>query len=181
MPNYRRVQTQGASYFFTVVSYQRQMILCDEPVRKALRKSITAVQTLYPFKIEAWVLLPDHLHTIWTLPQGDSNYSKRWSMIKRKVSLECSFAYKNIALINRSKHKHRESTFWQRRFWEHQIRDQDDYNNHMDYIHFNPVKHGLCDVAVEWPYSTLHKLIKEGVYAADWCGVSSDDNKPYGE
>ena len=139
-----------------------------QTVRHALRDAIKTTQSKCPFIINAWVLLPDHLHCIWTLPENDSNYSQRWSTIKRKVSRICGDRYKNEAWLTASKKKHRESTVWQRRFWEHQIRDQQDFNHHINYIHYNAVKHGLCDRPVEWPYSTLHRYIKEGIYAADW-------------
>jgi putative transposase len=106
-----------------VVAYRRQKILNDEPVREALRKAITFIRTKRPFAIDAWVLLPDHLHCIWSLSPGDADYSTRWSMIKRQMSMMCGAKYKRKEWINQSKQKHRESKLWQRRFWEHQIRD----------------------------------------------------------
>ncbi len=168
MSYYRRSSMAGCTYFFTLVSYKRQTILCDEPVRQALRKAIKNTQNKYPFRIDAWVLLPDHLHCIWTLPDNDKDYSKRWSMIKRKVSIDCANSYKKNALLTSSKIKHRESTIWQRRFWEHRIRDQNDFSRHFDYIHYNPVKHGLCKKPDEWQYSTLHRYVRKGVYPVDW-------------
>ena len=168
MSRYRRVNTDGGTYFFTVVSYRRQHILCDIPIRDALHKAIKDTQLKYPFKIDAWVLLPDHLHCIWTLPEGDVEFSKRWSLIKRKVSIVCADQYKKGKWLTASRKKHRESTIWQRRFWEHQIRDQDDFNRHLDYIHYNPVKHGLCVRPIDWVYSTFHRYVKEGRYPVDW-------------
>ena len=168
MSHYRRTNTDGGTYFFTVVSHQRRPILCDEPIRNALRKAIKETQSKYPFTIDAWVLMPDHLHCLWTLPEGDSDYSKRWGIIKRRVSIICRDVYNQNKWVNASKKKHRESTIWQRRYWEHQIRDQQDYNNHMDYIHYNPVKHDLCERPDMWQYSTLHRYIKEGVYPFNW-------------
>lgn len=158
----------GATYFFTVVSYRRRAILCDESVRTVLRDAINHVRTLRPFTIDAWVLLPDHLHCIWTLPEGDSDFSTRWGMIKRKVSLACGNQYKREDWITSSKRKHRESTIWQRRYWEHQIRDDGDFMRHVDYIHYNPVKHGRCKSAALWPYSTFSRYVKQGVYMMDW-------------
>lgn len=182
MPYYRRSRTAGATYFFTVVTYQRQKILCDEIVRNALRQAINSVRKKRPFQIDAWVLLPDHLHCIWTLPQGDNDYSSRWSMIKRKVSTICRDLYKRPELLNASKQKRRESTLWQRRFWEHQIRDELDYQYHVDYIHYNPVKHGLCEVVVDWSHSTFHRYVERGVYPLDWAGVPEiSDSKRFGE
>jgi len=173
MSYYRRAKTAGSTYFFTVVSYRRQQILCDDSVRKALRKAIRDTQLKYPFTIEAWVLLPDHLHCIWMMPEGDAAFSRRWNLIKRRVSLACADQYKQNKWITASKKKHRESTLWQRRFWEHQIRDQQDFNRHLDYIHYNPVKHGLCEQPVLWPYSTLHRYIKEGKCSRDWAAHHS--------
>ena len=152
MPQYRRAHTPGATYFFTLVSYRRQNIILDQPIRQALRKAIISARTKRPFTIDAWVLLPDHLHCIWTLPPGDSDFSTRWAIIKRKVSLACGSTYKHKEWINESKKKHRESTLWQRRFWEHQIRDDADFSKNVDYIHYNPVKHHLCQRVVDWPF-----------------------------
>ncbi len=182
MSRYRRANTEGATYFFTLVTYRRQTLLCDEIIRRALRQAVEAVRLKRPFKIDAWVLLPDHLHCVWTLPPGDAEYAIRWSMIKRSVSLACSTEYRCLEWINSSKRKHRESTLWQRRYWEHRIRDNLDFARHIDYIHYNPVKHGLCQRAVDWPYSTFHRYVSGGVYTADWGGVVNDNAvESYGE
>lgn len=171
MSNYRRATSEGSSYFFTVVSYQRQQILCDETIRNALRDAIEAVRASRPFVIDAWVLLPDHLHCVWTLPDGDADFSTRWMKIKRAVSLACRDEYRRADLLTASKLKHRESTIWQRRFWEHQLRDEKDFARHVDYIHFNPVKHGHAQHAADWPYSTFHRYARDGAYVQDWAGV----------
>jgi len=168
MSNYRRAAAKGASYFFTLVSYQRRNIFCDQSIRFALRQAIKRVQNKSPFSIDAWVLLPNHMHCIWTLPEGDNNFSQRWSSIKRRVSIECGQQYKQQQLLTESKVKRRESTLWQRRFWEHQIRNQQDFNNHLDYIHYNPVKHNYCYSPSQWQYSTIHRYIKEGYYPYNW-------------
>ena len=182
MSHYRRANITGGTYFFTVVSYRRQKMLCDEPIRNALREGIEKTRQTYPFDIDAWVLLPDHLHCIWTLPEGDSDFSTRWGKVKRHVSLACGADYKRLEWISDSKKKHRESTLWQRRYWEHKIRDQDDFNRHLDYIHFNPVKHGLCDNAIQWPYSSLHRYVNEGRYPLNWAGDDmADGGLGYGE
>jgi putative transposase len=170
MSRYRRAKITGASYFFTVVSYQRRPILCDDAVRASLRDAIKTVQKRYPFSIDAFVLLPDHLHCIWTLPSGDSNYSLRWGSIKRMVSMACSQYYHREDLMTVSKIKHRESTFWQRRYWEHCIATDFDYANHLDYIAFNPVKHGLVTRVSDWPYSTFHRDVGLGIYPLEWAG-----------
>ena len=182
MSYYRRANVAGGTYFFTLVTYRRQKILCDAPIRDALHQAIKNTQSKHPFVVDAWVLMPDHLHCIWTLPQGDANFSQRWSIIKRRVSISCTKQYKQTQWLTDSKKKHRESTLWQRRFWEHQIRDQNDFNNHLDYIHFNPVKHGLCEQPILWPYSTFHRYVKEGKYEKNWAGIDlTFDKSTYGE
>ncbi len=168
MSRYRRAAVAGGSYFFTVVTYRRQPILCDVAVREALRAAISTVRASRPFTIDAWVLLPDHLHCIWTLPEGDADFSTRWMQIKRLVSIACRDDYRRTDLLNDSKQKHRESTLWQRRFWEHYLHDDDDFNRHMDYVHFNPVKHGLVTTPAAWPHSTFHRYVAAGIYPADW-------------
>lgn len=144
MSRYRRSHTAGATYFFTVVSYSRQGILCETHIREALRGAIATVREKRPFEIDAWVLLPDHLHCVWTLPPGDADYATRWGMIKRQVSVQCGEGYKRPEWMTASKRKHRESTIWQRRYWEHHISDKRDFERHVDYVHYNPVKHGQC-------------------------------------
>jgi putative transposase len=168
MANYRRLYTPGACYFFKLVAYRRQPIFCDALFRSALRQAIVQTRIKYPFAINAWVLLPDHLHTIWTLPQGEANYSQRWQQIKRKVSLTIGAEYNRAELLTPSKIKHRESTIWQRRYWEHQIRNQADFNHHLDYCHYNPVKHGLCQKPKDWPYSTFNRYVNSWFYDNDW-------------
>ena len=182
MSRYRRSNTTGASYFFTLVTYRRQAILCEPPIRNALRNAITEVRQKRPFTIDAWVLLPDHFHCLWTLPPGDADYSMRWSLIKRKVSLSCGPRFKRQEWITSSKQKHRESTIWQRRYWEHQIRDESDHQRHLDYIHWNPVKHGHVEHVVDWPYSTFERYVKQGVYSMDWGGyVGAEFASDFGE
>lgn len=169
MPNYIRTRT-GSTFFFTVVAYERRPILCDDSVRRSLRIAIENLRTRRPFSIDAWVLMPDHLHCVWTLPEGDVDFSTRWSLIKRSVSRFTGEATFAPGQRGDSARKHRESTIWQRRFWEHQIRDELDFERHLDYIHFNPVKHGYVNRAVDWPYSTIHRYVREGVYPIDWGG-----------
>jgi putative transposase len=168
MSRYRRATTESGTYFFTVVTYRRQTFLCDDDVRAALRDAIAKVRRDRPFRIDAWVLLPEHFHAIWTLPADDCDYSQRWAQIKRWVTRTCSERLSRHEWINVSKRKHRESTLWQRRFWEHEIRDERDYRNHMDYLHYNPVKHGHVERVVDWRYSSFHRLVREHVYPPDW-------------
>ncbi|HNO74836.1 MAG TPA: transposase [Nitrosomonas mobilis] len=170
MSRYRRAAICGGTYFFTVVTYRRRPVLCDAPVRAALRSAVKSVQSRQPFTIDAWVLLPDHLHCIWTLPPGDHDFSNRWRAIKRSVSLACAAAYHRPEWMTASKTRHRESTLWQRRYWEHAIRDETDFSRCVDYIYINPVKHGQVERTVDWPYSTFHRDVARGLYATDWSG-----------
>jgi len=169
MSRFRRA-TAGSTFFFTVISHRRRPILCDETIRAALRDAIHAVRMRRPFAIDAWVLLPDHLHCIWTLPDGDSDYSARWSQIKHHVSFRCRDAYDD-SLLGRAGKARGEAAIWQRRFWEHRIRDDVDMERHVDYIHFNPVRHGHAVHAATWPYSTFSRYVREGVYPPDWGGA----------
>jgi putative transposase len=169
MPDYLRART-GSVFFFTLVAFQRRPILCHPTIRRSLRRAIDNLRVTHPFSIDGWVLMPDHLHCIWTLPEGDSDFSTRWSLLKRSVSRFSRDVAADSRDCSRSRRKHRESTIWQRRFWEHVIRDERDFERHLDYIHFNPVRHGYVTRAVEWPYSTIHRYVKAGVYASDWGG-----------
>ena len=181
MSHYRRANTAGATYFFTVVAYRRQTILCDESIRRALRDAIAEVRTNRPFSVDAWVLLPDHLHCIWTLPPDDADFATRWSLVKRRVSMVCGERYRRAEWLTPSKRKHRESTLWQRRYWEHQLRTEADYARHVDYIHYNPVKHGLCRSPQEWLYSTFHRYAGAGIYPADWGASAARIEGGFGE
>ncbi len=174
MSRYRRLLT-GPTYFFTVVAYRRRPIFCDQALRTALRDAIHTVRQTRPFSIDAWILLPDHMHCIWTLPEDDHAYSIRWAEIKRYVSSWCRPALRDPTLLTRAALRRRESSIWQRRFWEHQIRDETDFERHMDYIHFNPVKHGYARQVREWPHSTFHRHVRDGVYPVDWGGAPGID------
>jgi putative transposase len=168
MPNYRRAQVSGGTYFFTVVAAGRQPIFTQAATRMALHKALKMVGNEHPFQIKAWVLLPDHLHCLWRLLQNDADYPLRWSKIKRLTR-------QNLGLSPEGK-------LWQSRYWEHLIRDDDDYARHTDYIHWNPVKHGLAKRAVEWPYSTFHHFVAAGIYPPDWGIVENEFNgQPFGE
>jgi putative transposase len=182
MPKYLRPRTAGSTYFFTVLTFERRRILTLDYSRQFLFKAFAEVQTQYPFSINAWVLLPEHLHAIWTLPEGDTDYSKRWGLIKAKFSKEAKALFHTNQLANPSRTKRRESTIWQRRFWEHTIRDDADYDRHFDYIHYNPVKHGLVKCVRDWAYSSFHRYVKKGVYAENWGElISFDPNGSFGE
>jgi len=155
MSGYRRDKTLAGTWFFTVVTYQRQPVLCDAAVRVALRRAIVKTRQDWPFRVDAWVLLPDHLHCIWTLPAGDADFSTRWNLIKRRTSKALGSEYYKPELMNASKIRRRENTLWQRRFWEHRLRDENDFIKHVAYIHNNPVKHGYVSSPEQWTYSTI--------------------------
>jgi putative transposase len=133
-----------------------------------LRQVIAEVRREYPFIVDAWVLLADHLHCIWTLPEGDGDFSERWGLIKAGFSREIKPLLPRTAWMTDSKERHRENTIWQRRFWEHQIRDDKDLHRHLDYIHYNPVKHTMLTKPADWPYSTFNRYVKHGLYPANW-------------
>ncbi|WP_435950241.1 REP-associated tyrosine transposase [Psychrobacter sp. DM8] len=170
MPRYIRSYTQGATYFFTLVSYNRRKILCEPDFLKAFKSSIRQIQQQYPFEIIAWVQLPDHIHCIWQMPENDANYSMRWSQIKRLTTQACPQYHSTKDALSLSEVKRNERGIWQRRFLEHQIRNESDFIKHMDYLHYNPVKHGLVDKVADWPYSSFHRYVRQGFYAEDWGG-----------
>jgi putative transposase len=169
MSRYRR-QFTGSTFFFVVVAYRRRRIFCDPAFRAALRHAIQNVRMTRPFTVDAWVLLPDHMHCIWTMPDGDHDYSTRWAEIKRFVVSACRNQFHASRLLTASGRQRQESSIWQRRFWERQIRDELDMERHVDYIHFNPVKHGYVKSVCEWPHSTFHRYVRERIYPRDWGG-----------
>jgi putative transposase len=168
MSNYKRLFVPGGTYFITQVTYQREPWLCSEIGRKALREAIKKVQQKYPFAIDAFVLLPEHFHCIWTLPPEDQDFSVRLRLIKTFVSKGYGHQLAIAREISESRQKRRESNLWQRRFWEHLIRDEEDFARHCDYIHYNPVKHGLCNTPQSWQFSTIHQFINRGLYPSNW-------------
>lgn len=182
MPDYRRADLRGGSYFFTVNTYRRQPVLMEDDVRMALREAIVEVRQQLPFTIGAWVLLPDHLHCLWTLPDDDRDFAKRWGMIKRHVSRRCDPRRTRFGWSSPSRRKRHEGTLWQRRYWEHLIRDEADLARHLDYIHWNPVKHGWVQRVADWPYSTFHRFAAAGVYPTDWgTDAVAGDEGDFGE
>ncbi len=160
---YRRYNVKGATYFFTVNLANRESTLLVDEFDK-LREIMNKVKKDHPFILDALVVLPEHLHALWTLPVGDSDFSKRWILIKAGFSRQLP---KNER-VNKSRLKKGERGIWQRRFWEHLIRDDVDYENHVNYIHNNPVKHGYVERAIDWRYSTIHYYVKRGIVCSDW-------------
>jgi len=180
MPDYRRAYVAGGTFFFTVTTFERRPILTEGRYRSALRLAINDVRKRLPFESIAWVLLPDHLHTIWRLPDTEANFSLRWSLIKQRVTRECTGLTRN-APTTESRQRRNEGTIWQRRFWEHVIRDDTDFRNHIDYIHYNPVKHGYVVQPSDWPYSTFHQFVRKGIYPADWACAGENTSSNFGE
>ncbi|TVZ40044.1 putative transposase [Alteromonadaceae bacterium 2753L.S.0a.02] len=181
MTEYRRSYAAGGTYFFTWVSHQRRPIFIDESAVNALRNAVRDIRSNAPFDIDAWVVLPNHIHCVWTLPRGDANYSKRIGQIKSRFNFYAGSRFNNPEINSASRRKKSESTIWQRRFWEHQIRNDLDFQRHVDYVHFNPVKHGVVKRVAEWPYSTFHKYCERGIYARDWAGEGVPDGDGFGE
>ncbi|WP_406914860.1 REP-associated tyrosine transposase [Enterobacter quasiroggenkampii] len=156
MSNYRRHYVPGGTWFFTVNLQNRQSDLLTLHI-DSLRSATSTVKRAKPFTINAWVILPEHMHCIWTLPEGDSDFSARWRDIKKTFS-------RNIDMRH----------IWQPRFWEHTIRNEEDYRRHVDYIYINPLKHGYVGKVSDWPFSTFHRDVQEGLYPVDWAGVIED-------
>ncbi|MGR7241187.1 REP-associated tyrosine transposase [Klebsiella aerogenes] len=152
MSNYRRSYIPGGCWFFTVNLQNRHSDLLTRRIDH-LRAAIACAKRKRPFQINSWVVLPEHMHCIWTLPEGDSDYSGRWREIKKSFTRALA-----------------QSQIWQPRFWEHTIRNDEDYRRHMDYVYINPVKHRLVGRVSDWPYSTFHRDVRQGLYPEDWAG-----------
>jgi putative transposase len=168
MPNYRRNFVPGGTYFFTVVTHERRPLFEADETRALLRAAIQTVRTERPFTIVAMVLLPEHLHCIWTLPEEDADYPTRWRQIKEEFTRSFLAAGCQEGGRSASRRRKGERGIWQRRFWEHTCKDQDDLNRCMDYTHWNPVKHGHVARVRDYPWSTFHRYVEEGVYPIDW-------------
>ncbi|OGA06090.1 MAG: transposase [Betaproteobacteria bacterium RIFCSPLOWO2_02_64_14] len=163
MPRYIRAFVPGGTFFFTVAILERRRRLLTEHI-DALRAAFAAARSRKIFTMNAIVVLPDHLHCIWTLPAGDADFSSRWHAIKARFARAIPVGER----LSPRRQKKGERGIWQRRFWEHVIRDERDFERHADYIHFNPVKHGLVPTVGEWPYSSFHRYVRRGLYPADW-------------
>ena len=171
MPDYRRLWVPGGTYFFTVNMADRSRRLLVERI-DALRASVAAVSVAHPFASFAWCVLPDHLHTVWALPPGDPDFATRWMLIKAGFSRRIA----SDEQVSPSRYKHRERGIWQRRYWEHLIRDERDLRNHIDYIHFNSVKHGYVSQVSDWPHSSFHRFVRDGVLPVGWSGEPAAEN-----
>ncbi|KAF1711710.1 REP-associated tyrosine transposase [Pseudoxanthomonas sacheonensis] len=172
MPNYRRAHAHGARYSFTVVTKNRRPMLAGSNI-ELLREIVARVRVALPFRIDGWVVLPNHMHAIWHLPEHDCNYSKRLGLIKAEFSKE--------SRLSSCTGIRGDARVWQPRFWEHLIRDESDWRRQMDYLHFNPVKHGMVARVCDWPFSSFHRLVREGFYESDWGIVGNQPDSGFGE
>ena len=177
MPNYIRANCPGGCYFFTVVTEGRAPILCEPVARKLLHDAIETCRRARPFTLDAIILLPDHLHAIWTLPTTDHDFSTRWAAIKAGFTREYLGGRGQEQPVSPGREHYRRRGVWQPRFWEHRIRDQEDLNRHLDYIHYNPVKHGLTLCPHAWEYSSFHRWVRNNGYEMNWQCVC-DGRKP---
>jgi putative transposase len=165
MPNYRRAFIPGGCWFFTVNLLERQKSLLVEHI-ELLRLAVAATRRRRPFTIDAFVVLPDHLHAVWTLPPGDADFSTRWRLIKSAFARALPKA-ERLSAVRIERH---ERGIWQRRFWEHLIRDEGDYARHVEYCYINPVKHRLVGRVSDWPHSSFHRDVRAGIFPEDWAG-----------
>ena len=177
MPDYRRWFHTGGTYFFTVITYNRQKIFLNEPARSYLHQAIDYIRALRPFEMPAAVLMPDHFHCIWKMPDDDDDFSTRWQMIKRRFTRLWLPNVNRDIPISASRIKRGEAGVWQRRFWGHLIKDQDDFARHLDYIHYNPVKHGLVGCPHQWGHSSFHRWVKDEIYRNDWMCQCGENKK----
>ena len=173
---YRRADVAGATYFFTVNLAERRRTLLTDHI-DTLRTAMRDVKQRHPFHIDALVILPDHLHCVLTLPEGDADYPLRWTLIKAGFSRRIPKTERR----NSSRADKGERGVWQRRYWEHMIRDEGDYTRHVDYVHFNPVKHGYASRAADWPYSSIHRYIAAGTLTRDWGVGEGEEAGKFGE
>ena len=166
MTEYRRNFVPGGSYFFTVNLTDRRLSLLTDHIEK-LRGAFRYTRRHHPFTVDAIVVLPDHLHAIWTLPKGEWDFATRWRLAKATFSR----GLPGGEWVSPSRARKGERGIWQRRYWEHTLRDEDDFARHADYIHFNPVKHGHVPRVADWPYSSFHRMVRLGRYPEDWAGA----------
>ena len=163
MPNYRRVWVPGGTYFFTVNLLERRRTLLTDHI-DSLRNAFAMAKEARPFFMQAYVVLPDHLHCLWRLPPGDDDIATRWRHIKTTFSRSLP----KVERLSERRRRKSERGIWQRRYWERLMRDEADYRFHFDYIHYNPVKHGHSATAADWPHSSFRHWHSRGVYPADW-------------
>jgi putative transposase len=168
MSHYRRWYQPGGCYFFTVVTYRRRRLFDSALARDLLGRAIREIAAETPFRTLGIVLLPDHLHALWVLPPGDADFSTRWQRIKARFTELWLAAGGDEAVTTPSQRRRGHRGVWQRRFFEHLLRDEQDLEDHCDYLHYNPVKHGYVERVADWLPSSFHRFVREGIYPADW-------------
>ena len=175
MPNYRRAFIPGGCWFFTVNLLDRRRTLLVDHI-DILSKAVTETRQSRPFEIKAFVVLPDHLHAIWSLPSGDSDFSTRWRLIKNRFAR----VLPKEEQLSSTRIARNERGVWQRRFWEHLIRDEADYARHVEYCYINPLKHRLVTQVRDWPHSSFHRDVRAGIFPPDW-GGDTETSGDFGE
>ena len=165
MPNYRRAFAPGGCFFFTVTLLERRQTLLVDRIA-GLREAVTTTRRSHPFTIDAFVVLPDHLHAVWTLPADDHDFSMRWRLIKSRFAKALP-KQERLSAVRKARG---ERGIWQRRFWEHLIREEADYARHVEYCYINPLKHRLVTRVGDWPHSSFHRDVRAGLFPADWAG-----------
>ncbi len=177
MPNYIRLREEGGTFFFSVVTHERRAFLTEPLARQCLREAWRETCARYPFETHAVCLMPDHLHTIWAMPEEDTDYDRRWRHLKARFSFRYRREGGAEGRRNTSRRTRNECGYWQRRYWEHKIRDDNDFSRHFHYVHYNPVKHGLVEWPEQWPWSTFHKYARMGWYGTEWGHTPIEDIK----
>jgi putative transposase len=170
MPSYRRRHIPGAYVFITMVTHERRRVFASARWRDLLRECIEFVRKDHPFEMTAMALMPDHLHMLWKLPESDTDYSQRISLIKRRFTYTYLRNGGEESTSTTSRQRQRVRGVWEKRFWEHTIRDARDFHLHLDYIHMNPVKHGLASSPSDWKWSSFHRFVERDWYEPDWSG-----------
>jgi putative transposase len=174
MSEYRRLYLPGSTIFLTIVTYNRQPIFANSENIILLRKALAKTRSEKPFEITAAAILPDHLHFLWTLHPDYYNYSYLVSRLKVLFTRSLKDKKYQSENISHSRIKHRESDVWQRRFWEHTVKDESEFENFLNYIHYNPVKHGLVSCPHFWQYSSFQTWVNKGIYQHDWACICHD-------
>ena len=170
MANYRRALVPGGTFFFTVVTHQRRPVFAEPLARQLLRVAFREVKAKRPFHVDAIVLLPDHLHCVWSLPLGDADYPTRWRQIKKRFTQQYLVEGFSETPVSDGRNRQGDRGVWQRRYYEHMVRDEQDLKRCVDYLHLNPVKHRLVERVSDWPWSSFHRYVRLGEYSADWGG-----------
>ena len=177
MSNYRRNYVPGGTYFFTVVTHSRASLFRDSEACRILGDVLRQCQKQWPFEVNAIVLLPEHLHALWSLPSGDASYPRRWAWIKKEFTKAWLATGGVEQVTSHARRQRGDRGIWQPRYWEHTIEDENDYERHFDYIHYNPVKHGHVKAPCHWPYSSFQRWVKQEIYPSNWGSLAMGEFK----